>query len=372
MGVYAFIGTVISGLVTKYGGPSIAWWVGGLLAWAAVSVLGYFNVDVSAKVLVWVMMVEVALVMIFNLGVISEGGEGSLNLRPFSLGAAADSGTFAISCLFAILVFIGFEATALYRDEVKDPDKTLPRGTYIAVAFIGLLYTFTVWAMVMAFGSDAQAIAAADPAGMFGTGAERYVGDVYAQVVTILLLTAVLAALVSIHNASTRYLFNLSADGALPSYFGTAHARFQSPSRASSAISVVALAALAPFVILGSDPGLLYGQLAGLGSTGVIFLMALVSVAVVVWFRRNGVTCEESRGAVAWKTLIAPLVSAVCLLTLIGYVVAHFELVVGGAPGQKLGLLVVLAVSFLAGLATATVIKSKNPQRYRRLGGTSR
>jgi amino acid transporter len=370
MGVYAFVGTVVSGLVTKYGGPTIDWWVGGLLAWVAVGVLGYFNVDISAKVLVWVMLVEVTLVMIFNVAVIVHGGDAGLNMRPFDVGAAADSGTLAISGLFAILVFIGFEATALYRDEVWDPDRTLPRGTYVAVAFIGILYTFTVYAMTMAFGSAAQATAAADPGGMFGIGAERYVGDAYAQVVTILLLTAVLASLVSIHNASTRYLFNLSADGAIPRYFGHAHVRFKSPARASSAISILALLALTPFVVGDSDPGLLYGQLAGLGSTGVIFLMALVSVAVVAWFQRNDV--DERDTSWVWKTLIAPVVAAALLLGLLAYVVTHFELVVGGEPGEKVGLLIILVVSFAAGVMVATVIRTKDPERFERLGGTGR
>ena len=370
MGVYAFIGTVVSGLMTTYGGPAVPWWVGGLAAWTVLSALLNINVDVSARVLVWVMLVEVALVMAFNAGVILHGGDEGLNMRPFDVGAAADSGTFAISGLFAILVFIGFEATALYRDEVKDPDRTLPRATYIAVAFIGVLYTFSVWAMTMAFGREAQATAAADPAGMFGVGAERYVGDAYAQVVTLLLLTAVLAALVSIHNASTRYLFNLSADGALPKYFGYAHDRFKSPARASSAISILALAALVPFVVADSDPGLLYGQLAGLGSTGVIVLMALVSIAVVVWFRRNA-AAEAARSSI-WKTLIAPVVSAALLLALTGYVVANFELVVGGEPGEKLGLLLVLAATFVAGLVVATVLKVRDPERFARLGGSSR
>lgn len=370
MGVYAFTGTVVTGLVTEYGGPSIDWWVGSLFAWGIVSLLGYFNVDVSARVLVWVMVVEVTLVMIFNLAVIARGGDEGLNLRPFNVATAADSGTFAVSALFAILVFIGFEATALYRDEVRDPDTTLPRATYIAVAFIGLLYAFSVWAMAMAFGADAQAVATADPAGMFGTGAERYVGHAYAQVVTVLLLTAVLAALVSIHNASTRYLFNLSADGAIPSYFGQAHDRFKSPARASSAISVLALVALVPFVVGDEDPGLLYGQLAGLGSTGVIFLMALVSIAIVVWFWRH--PADRAEAPSTWKTFVAPVASAGLLLLLTAYVVANFELVVGGEPGEKLGLLAILVGAFVLGVGIATFIKAKDPQRFERLGGSSR
>ena len=64
--------------------------------------------------------------------------------------------------------------------------------------------------------------------------------------------------------------------------------------------------------------------------------------------------------------------SAALLLALIGYVVTHFELVVGGEPGEKLGLLVVLVASFLGGLIVATVMRVADPERFARLGGTSR
>ncbi len=34
--------------------------------------------------------------------------------------------------------FIGFEATAIYREEARTPNRTVPRATYVAVGFLGL------------------------------------------------------------------------------------------------------------------------------------------------------------------------------------------------------------------------------------------
>ncbi|MEN0135343.1 MAG: APC family permease, partial [Rhodococcus sp. (in: high G+C Gram-positive bacteria)] len=215
MGVYCFAGLTVTDLVAKWGGPEIPWWLGALAFWVIVGILGYFNVDVSAKVLMWVMFVEVTIVMIFNVAIVGQGGESGLHLQPFNVFDFA-GGEVWVGLLFAMLVFIGFEATALYRDEVRDPNRTIPRATYLAVLFIGILYTVTVWVMVTAFGSDAQNVATGDAAGMFGIAADRYVGVWFSNVATALVITAVLASILSIHNASTRYLFNLSADGALP------------------------------------------------------------------------------------------------------------------------------------------------------------
>lgn len=368
IGVYFFVGTVVSSLVVKFGGPSLDWWIGAISTWAIVGILGYFNVDISAKLLVWVMVLEVALVAVFDLGVLLRGGHEGFSSAPFDLAAFAEGGAVTVSLLFAVLVFIGFEATALYRDEVKDPDRTLPRATYIAVLFIGLFYAFTTWAMVVAFGGQAQSAATDDAAGMFSSAAERYLGGAFQQVVTVLLITAVIAALLSIHNASTRYLFNLSADGAFPRPLSAVHHRFRSPFASSLGISGAVLIVLCVYALKGDDPGLLYGQFAGLGSTGVLFLMAVVSLAVIAWFLDK----HHREPMWWWKTVLAPALSALSLAAVLIYVLFNFEYVVGGEPGENLPMLLVLVLAFVSGVVVASYLRIKHPADYERLGGTDR
>ena len=96
------------------------------------------------------MLVEVAVVIVFDFVVVGRGGDSGLSLSPLNALSFAAGGEVWVGLLFAMLVFIGFEATALYRDEVRDPDRTIPRATYIAVSFIGILYTVSVLVMVLA------------------------------------------------------------------------------------------------------------------------------------------------------------------------------------------------------------------------------
>jgi amino acid transporter len=49
--------------------------------------------------------------------------------------------------------FVGFEATAIYREEARNPDRTVPHATYIAVGFLGLFYAFISWIIIQAFGN---------------------------------------------------------------------------------------------------------------------------------------------------------------------------------------------------------------------------
>jgi amino acid transporter len=366
MGVYCFAGLTISGLISKWGGPDIPWWLTALVVWVVIGGLGYFNVEVSAKVLMYVMFVEVTIVMIFNVAVVGRGGASGLNATPFNFVEFGHGEVWA-GLLFAMLVFIGFEATALYRDEVRDPDRTIPRATYTAVVFIGVLYTLTVWVMVMAFGSDAQKVAQDNTAGMFGEAADRYVGAWFSNIATTLVITAVLASILSIHNASTRYLFNLAADSALPRGLADVHARHKSPYRASIAISVLSLVGVAPFVIADRDPNIVYGQLAGLGNAGVFILMALVSVAVVTFFARHPRRSDET----LWATTIAPVLAAVAMFALVIFALSNFDLVVG-ASSANFVLLIALAASFAIGLIIAAWMKRRRPETFELLGGAGR
>lgn len=363
-GLYSFTGITTAALIQSFGGPETPWWVWSFAALALVSFLGYFHIELSAKVLSVVMVLEVALVMTFNVATLSQGGAEGLSAAPFNAVEFFSQGEVGVALLFAFLTFIGFEATALYRDEVKNPNKTVPRATYLAVIFVGLLYCLSCYALVSAYGSSAVDTATNNPAGMFNDALDRFVMPGFSNVSLVLVASSCVAALISTHNVIARYLFNIGSDRALPPYLSKVHKSHHSPYKASVTVSVVIALALLSVVISSVDPGQFYGQMAGLGSTGVLVLMALVSLAVAVFFFRKGVPASEN----VWKVFIAPIVSAVALTAVVVFAIMRFELVVGGEPGQNLGLLYVLGASLVLGIVVAAYLRSVKPQIYRCLG----
>ncbi|MFP3458104.1 APC family permease, partial [Psychrobacter sp. SIMBA_152] len=56
--------------------------------------------------------------------------------------------SLGLALLFAVGNFFGFEATVVYREEVRNPNTTIPRATYLAVVGIGLFYALAAWAYV--------------------------------------------------------------------------------------------------------------------------------------------------------------------------------------------------------------------------------
>lgn len=363
-GVYVFAGVTMTSLITSFGGPDTTWWLWSLVGWVTVTTLGYFHIELSAKVLSLVMVLEVAMVMIFNIATMANGGAAGLSLTPLN-PLEFTKGDMPVAMVFVVMVFIGFEATALYRDEVKQPDTTVPRSTYLAVIFIGALYTLSSYALVSAYGSAAVETATQEPATMFGNAVAQFVGPVFSQIAFVLIATSAIAALLSIHNVIARYVHNIAVDGALPSFLARVHPRHKSPHTASNTTAAIVAIGLLPFLFAGTDPSVLYGQLGGLGSTGILALMAMVSIAVVLWFWRHP---ELRSKFTSWKVVVAPLAAFAAFTVIVVLVVMHFELVVGGDAGQSLGLLLVLAAALLGGVAVATYFRYSRPKIYERLG----
>ncbi|TGR16338.1 APC family permease, partial [Mesorhizobium sp. M1C.F.Ca.ET.196.01.1.1] len=106
-------------------GINLPWWVWSFIAIAIVAVLGYRQVDLSAKILTVLVLCEYAVVLILDLTILKTGGDSGLSVAPFSWSQIT-SGAPAIAILFCFAAFIGFEATTIYAEEARDPKVTIP------------------------------------------------------------------------------------------------------------------------------------------------------------------------------------------------------------------------------------------------------
>ena len=97
-----------------------------------MAVLGYRSADLSAKVLGVLMLLEFAVLIVFDLAVACPQGCGALPLAALSPHNVF-SGSIGIALMFAFTSFVGFESGALYGEETANPERSIPKATYIAV-----------------------------------------------------------------------------------------------------------------------------------------------------------------------------------------------------------------------------------------------
>ena len=364
LGVTLFFGIVAQDLVaTTFGGPTVSWWLYSLALIVIVGVFGYFRIDLSARVLSIVMVLEIAIVLVFDVAVAGDGGPEGRSLTPFAWSSFT-GGTVGVAVLFAVITFIGFEATAVFREEAKDPRRTIPRATYLAVLFIGIFYIVATWLLIVAYGpTNATEVATANPTGMFTDAMEQFVGTWARDVIAVLVVTSAFAAVLSCQNIIARYGYSLGVDRALPSVLGRVHPRHGSPYVASLVMTGIFLVGVLAFS--ATDPAISYAWLAGAGGFPLLLLMFLTSVAVLVFFRRSRADIDDSTH---WHTLIAPVLAMVALGTALYLAFTNFVLLTGGVRGTAIALQVVIWGVFLGGILLALFYRSKRPEVYARIG----
>ena len=357
--VYGYLGYSLGADVAALGGPAIPWWGYSLVMIAVVGMLGYRDIQLSAKVLAVFLLLEIGITLVLSGGVMLRGGAEGLSLAPFAPSAWM-SGSPGIGLMMAMAGFIGFEATAVFRDEARDPDRTIPRATYMAVIVIGVLYSFASWAPVMAWGpSNIVAAAAADPGTMLLRTATEYMGVVGAVVIQGLLLTSLFACVLSFHNVLTRYQHAMGNVGLLHRSVSVVHSVHGSPARSSLIQTATAGLVLIFFTVLGWDPVMqIFSWLSGIATISIVVLMALTSIAVVAHFTRYGLPGSR------WATKVAPLIAALCLIGVAGTIVLYFPDLVGGGWGLALVLLATVPLFMAIGVVQALRIRRATPEVY--------
>ncbi|MFB8004929.1 APC family permease [Nocardia sp. NPDC056000] len=355
--VGAYLGAAARTVVETFAGVTVPWWILAAAGLGVICYLGYRNVEVSARVLGALLIAEVGIVALVDLAIVLRGGDHGLSTHPLSWDAFT-SGATGTGIMFAVFGFVGFEATAVFRSEAKDPDRTIPRATYIAVVLIAVIYAFSSWAMINGLGlAHATEAAANDPQGLAPELATRYLSRAAHDVMQVLLVTSFFACVLTAHNVVARYLFALGRQGALAVSLGSVHPAHRSPYAASLLTSGVVAALLAATAIAGLEPVVqIYAWFGGAGTLGLIVLLALTSAAIVVHFRRV-------RTATAWTGTVAPALALGALTTILVLVIGNFELLIGSRTGANV-FLAVVAAAFAGGLAWAALLHRRRPEVY--------
>ncbi|RJT94494.1 APC family permease [Arthrobacter frigidicola] len=337
LAIFGFFGGLMAGQIGALG-LDLPWWFWALIAWAVVTVLSLASVDVGAKVLGALMLLEVLSLAITAAAILIDGGpEGydfAASFSPQAILAGGLAGSAGIAFAFAFASFIGFEATAIYGEESKDPKRIVPRATYLAVVLITALFAVTAFALVTGMGasraveatvaySTVDEVPLADPAAVLFTLASDYVGGWMATLMSILVLSSLFAGLLAFQNAASRYVFALGRGGVLPSGLARVNAK-GAPQSASLVTSAITGVVILLFTLFQLEPILnMFYWFSGLAVVAIVLIETLVCLAVIAYFRKN--KGEEG----IFTTVIAPVVAFLGLLVGEYLLMSRFGLLAG-------------------------------------------
>lgn len=338
--IYGFLGATVAQKMAPLG-LDLPWWFWCLLCIGIVQVFGILNVDLGAKVLGVLLTLELASMVLTGLAVIFQGGgpdglDFAASFSPVNIFQGAPGIAFA----FAFAAFIGFEATAIYGEESRDPKRTVPRATYSAVIIITLVFALTSFAIISGAGSSdivnrtlevttLEGTPLADPTQLLFSVAGQYVGPWLPEVMSWLLISSMFAGVLAFHNSATRYFYAMGRSGLLPSSLAVT-GRFKTPVRASVLQTLIGVVTIVAFALAGLDPVVtLFYWFAITAILGLTFIQGLVCVAVMRFFRE---TRADTR---LWNTLVAPLLGLVSIIVAEYLLLSRFGLISGTAGADS-------------------------------------
>lgn len=367
--VYTLMGLTINETLVGFFGPDafqLPWYVWVILMICIVGVLGVSNIDVNAKVLSVVLVAEILVIVIMNVAVLLRGGtpdEGislTANLSPEVLFSAP----IAISLLIGFSVGLGFEATALFRDEARDPEKTIPRAIYITLISAAVFYSFATWGFIQGWGTHGvMEVLTSDDSAQFSIvyeTAAKYVAPIFSQIMQIVALTSMFACLLAYHNIIARYLHSMG-HSVLPNRLSFVHRRSGAPYVASITASVVGLVVILLWLLSGIDPYIFIGWEIAVGTLAILMVFVLTSIAIFVYFRRN-----PGKRKNLWVSTISPVLAFIVLGAIMVTAMVNFGSLSGAAdsPGLNTLLMLVPVIFFGVGVVAALIAKKRSPERY--------
>lgn len=356
--MYGLYGVVVSGLFLQHLSWHVAWWVCALVTMLLVQAVGSLGIDLGARVLAVLVACEMAILLAFAIAVLVSGG-GPQGLDPVSSFAPSHilSGTPGIAIMFAIASMFGFESTAIYAEEAKDPERTVPRATYLSVSVIAVFFAFVMWMLVSYYGARHAAAAANkslasgdSTAFLFNAVADK-VGSWAATVLGYLLASSLLAGIIAFHNGINRYVYSLGRHATLPSVVTKVN-RHHAPWVAACVQTVIAIGLVMPFAITHSDPVLtLFSWFSGVAVLALMVLYLLTSVSVIVFFRR------VDHSARWWQTLLAPALASVMIIGVTYIIVDNFTVLIGGKQSTATWLMLLVPIVFIIGVAISRMTR---------------
>jgi APA family basic amino acid/polyamine antiporter len=284
------------------------WWaqravaIAAVVGLAALSVRGVTKTAALTRVLVATSLTALAVVVV---GILRGGHASTANLGGWT--AVGIGGAYGIlqSAGLLFFAFAGYARVATMGEEVRDPQRTIPRAIPLALGITVAVYLVVGVAALLAAGPDRLATATAP----LSTAVHAAGAGAVAPVVRVGGALAALGALLALLAGIGRTSLAMARHRDLPGWLSAVHPRYRVPHHAEVALAVVVSALVATVDLRGAI---------GFSSFGVLVYYALANAAAFTqpvedrrWPRGLNVLgaagCLALVATLPWQSVVAGL-----------------------------------------------------------------
>ncbi len=161
-------------------------------------------------------------------------------------GAGFTNSSFLIAMAFVGWAFVGFESAGAIAEEVKDPQRNLPKAVLFSITFVAAIVAFSALAVILAI-PNPEAILSGEEADPVYATLVYALGEGAARVVNILFAIGFLASFLALQTSASRVIWAYARDNALPAkaYLSKISGAESIPSRAVSVATIVGVIMIA-------------------------------------------------------------------------------------------------------------------------------
>jgi amino acid transporter len=244
--------------------------------------LAYRDVQLSARLMLWLEAGSVALISLVAAGIIVKNG-AHVDIGQFNLHGVTPE-KLRLGLVLAMFSSVGFESATSLGSEAKDPLISIPRAVKWSAILTGLFFFLCAYAEVLAFKGEAVTLdKSLAPLHVLAqkAGLPPIIGTLTDLGAVLSFFSCFLACI----TAAARVLFLMSRNGALHATFGEAHEQNQTPHRAVLLTSIAAFMPAGIMTLRGMNLFDIYGLLGTLATFGFVTVYILVSVAAPLYLR---------------------------------------------------------------------------------------
>jgi amino acid transporter len=291
-GVFAMAGAMISLTLAHYTSWHPSWLPIALVMTAAAVALTLRGASLSTGVIAVAIVVQILVMLAVCVVVLADRGR-HLSSSPF-LWSHLHNGLAGLSAGFplALYMLIGWENAAALAEDTRQPQHTVPRALFIALAFTTGLFVLFAFTTVTGFHYDTASIGRASVP--FLTMADHYLGKA-ALLAWLAGIASVLSTLVAAVNAQARMIFDGGRTGLLPAVLGHSRPPDQTPVNALLTMAGIGSAIVLAWWLChqvglvggGTDPVNLYAECSTVGTIILLFVYLLTAISLPVFILRR-------------------------------------------------------------------------------------
>jgi len=255
--------------------------------------LAYRDVQISARLMLWLEAASVALISLIAMGIIVKHG-WRLDVGQLTLHGVTPQ-QLRLGLVLAIFSSVGFESATSLGSEARNPLTSIPRAVKWSAILAGVFFFLCAYAEVIAFHGQALSLDKS-PAPLHILAMQVGLPPIVGTLTDLGAVLSFFSCFLACITAAARVLFLMGRHGALHAELGEAHEENQTPHRAVLLASIAAFVPAAIMTLRGMNLFDIYGLIGTLATFGFVTAYILVSAAAPLYLRSQGRLTPQAIG----------------------------------------------------------------------------